>query len=278
MRYKKLLTAIAVGAYLTLLGITIWAWKMSLEDIYYVSQIVSSIIVVTGLVISVLQYLDTTFTNKDIREREKKVKAAEMANEFQKNLIPLINIISKAYSNSKLNETILEKIKSFNLLMFNREEMLSIFTEKEIIEAITALQVSYLVSNYKPIKESDSKSRGEKIEYSPKDKVEAVDIFNKSVTELANSIEYFSINFNSGIADEDTVYQSLHGIFFKCVEMLYIFMFYSNERESDRLFSNTSKLYVKWKGKHDRLAEEEQKELNMMKNKVKEKIVVEAKK
>ena len=95
---------------------------------------------------------------------------------------------------------------------------------------------------------------------------------------LANGVEYFSINFNSGIADDDTVYQSLHGVFFKCVYMVYLFVFRSNEKESDRLFSNMSSLYIRWKEKHDRLAKDEEMAISHMKNRVKDEIVVSAKK
>ena len=60
--------------------------------------------------------------------------------------------------------------------------------------------------------------------------------------------------------------------------MIYMFAFKNNEKESDRLFSNTSSLYNKWKQKHDQLAKDEEEEISRMKKSVNEKIVVSAKK
>ena len=98
------------------------------------------------------------------------------------------------------------------------------------------------------------------------------------ILNLANKLEYFSICFNSGIADEDTVYQSLHSAFFDCVHMLYVFIFYANTSEHDRFFSNISSLYVRWRDWYDTLIEQENDEINKMKKRVNDKIVVKSKK
>ena len=87
----------------------------------------------------------------------------------------------------------------------------------------------------------------------------------------------FFICFNSDIADADTVYQSLHSVFFECVHILYVFIFYNNTSESDRLFSNITTLYLKWHKKYEELVAKEEQEVADMKKSVKDKIVVTSK-
>lgn len=280
MKNKKVITVVCVGVYVVLLVIGYFVEKKSLNDLYLFSQIIASIIVVSGLIVSVLQYIDTSLSNADIRKREKKVKAAEMANNFQKDLLPLMNVLTKLYSDAKLNDAVINKIKQSDIKMFNKEEVNELFTNKEIVTALAKLQGAYLIEHYEPKNVDCDKETGEihDVTYSEKDKMEAMHKVSSIIMELSNGLEYFSINFNSGIADEDTVYQSLHGVFFSCVYMIYMFVFKNNEKESDRLFSNTSYLYNKWRQKHDRLAKDEEEEILRMRKNVNEKIVVSAKK
>lgn len=280
MKNKRKITAVSIGLYVTMLIIAYFGEGKSEENLYYISQIMASIVVVSGLFVSVLQYIDTSLTNVDIRNREKKVKAAEMANNFQKDLLPLMNVLSGAYSDANLRDEVLEKIKHADPKMFNREEISKMFSEKELSTIFTKLQGAYLYRFYNPQKKEVDPKTGKitSIKFSQKDVDEAADKLLDTIMELANGVEYFSINFNSGIADDDTVYQSLHGVFFSCVYMVYLFVFRSNVKESDRLFSNMSSLYLRWKEKHDRLANAEEEAISHMKNRVKDRIVVSAKK
>lgn len=280
MKNKRKITVVSIGLYITVLIIAYFLEGKSEENLYYISQILASIIVVSGLFVSVLQYIDTSLTNADIRKREKKVKAAEMANNFQKDLLPLMNVLSRAYSDANLRDEVLEKIKQADPQMFNREEVGKIFSEKEIARIFTKLQGAYLYRFYKPEKEEVDPETGKitSVRFNEKNIDEAADKLSDTIMALANGMEYFSINFNSGIADDDTVYQSLHGVFFRCVYMVYLFAFRNNVKESDRTFSNMSSLYLRWKEKHDQLASDEEKAISHMKNRVKDKIVVSAKK
>lgn len=76
-------------------------------------------------------------------------------------------------------------------------------------------------------------------------------------TELANLLEYMCICFNTNIADDKTVYQSLHKVFFLGVHMIYIFTFDSNVNEYDRVFYNIMTLYKKWKKMNQEKKQEE---------------------
>nr|DAH34633.1 MAG TPA: hypothetical protein [Caudoviricetes sp.] len=280
MKNKRVITGVCVSVYVAMLVIGYFVEKKSLNNLYLISQIIASIIVVSGLIVSVLQYIDTSLSNTDIRKREKKVKAAEMAKNFQDDLLPLMNVLSRAYSDAKLNDKVLGKIKSANIKMFNREEVSKIFSDEEIADIITNLHGAYLFRFYEPeSKKTDPKTgKVSSLNYKKSDIDHSSDEMAKTITALANGLEYFSINFNSGIADDNTVYQSLHEVFFECVYMVYLFAFRNNVTESDRLFSNMSSLYIRWKEKHDQLANDEEAAIAHMKSSVKDRIVVSPKK
>ena len=280
LNHKKIVTICIIIAYLVTMLNSETLFKQNLEHAYYISQILSSVVVIGGLIVSVLQYTATNISNKEQRERERKVKAAEMAYKFQEELIPLMNILAQAYSSSKLDKTLLKKIQDTKLEMFNKEEVLKIVDEDEIVTCLYQLYAAHLAHNYTPeqIVKDEKSGKIESIRFSDNDKKLAEKEIDMCMMNLANKLEYFGICFNSEIADDDTVYQSLHGLFFNCVEMLYIFTFLDNDAESDRLFSNVSSLYIKWHKRYDSLLRKEHEELDKMKKDVKDKIVVKAKK
>ena len=107
----------------------------------------------------------------------------------------------------------------------------------------------------------DEKGKVTGVKFSKEEKDKAEDTIDMCIQNLANKLEYFGICLNSGIADEDTVYQSLHSVFFQCVHMMYVFIFFSNTSESDRFFANMSSLYVRWKERYDKLVEQENEEI-----------------
>lgn len=276
---KKVVASIFIAAYIFVTVIVYYIVHKDLESTYYISQIIGGIFIVSGLVVSVLQYTAAYVDKLVLNEKEKKIRAAEMANEFQAEIIPLSITISAAYAKSGLNSKLLPKIENMKLEMFDRDEVLRIVSEQEISNAFSQLCAGYLIDHYEGkniVKNEDGTIVEMKI-----DRLEmahAKEKMDASLINLANKLEYFSICFNSGIADEDMVYQSLHKAFFQCVHMLYIFVFYDNVLECDRLFSNVSALYLNWYKRYEDLIEKENKEVANMKKSVKEKIVVKSKK
>ncbi len=276
---KKLISSVIIIAYILIIIAVFFICNKSLEDTNYVAEIISGIFVVAGLVVSVLQYTASCVENSILRDQEKKIKAAEMANQFQAEIIPLLNTLTRAYKESGLDKSVLNTIENAEMVMFNKEEVDGIIKEAkcDVGRAFTGLCVGHLIYNGK-VKIPDKESVNAKFEISPEDKTSAEREISQCINELSNKLEYFGICFNSGIADEETVYQSLHHVFFECVHMLYIFIFSQNETESDRLYSNVSSLYLKWKERHINLVNQEKEELLNMKKDVQRKIVVKAKK
>ncbi|MCH5256338.1 MAG: hypothetical protein J1D87_03555 [Lachnospiraceae bacterium] len=275
---KTIFSSIIISIYIIIIILLYNYFNNDLESTYYISQIIGGIFIISGLVVSVLQYMASYVDNLILRDKEKKIRAAEMADKFQAEIIPLSNILSKAFSHSDLTTELLPKIENKKLEMFDKEEVLSIVTEQERKATFSKLYAGYLFDHFN--ENNVEKSENDKItkmKFSIFEKVKAEETIDTCIQDLANKLEYFSICFNSGIADEDTVYQSLHDVYFQCVHMLYIFIFYSNTSESNRLFSNVSSLYSRWHKRYEALMEQEDIEIANMKRSVKKQIVVEVK-
>lgn len=278
-RNKKVVASTFIAAYIFVIVIAYYIVHKDLESTYYISQIIGGIFIVSGLVVSVLQYTATYVDKLVLNEKEKKIRAAEMANEFQAEIIPLSITISAAYAKAGLNNKLLPKIAGGKLEMFDRDEVLCIVTEQERENAFSQLCAGYLLDHCegKNIVKNEDGTRV-KVKFDQFEMTHAGETMDATLINLANKLEYFSICFNSGIADEDTVYQSLQEAYFQCVHMLYIFVFYDNISECDRLFSNVSTLYLNWHKRYEELSEKENREVVNMKKNVKEKIVVKSKK
>ena len=275
---KKLVSTVIIFLYIAFIILMYFMCKKDLQDTSFVSEIISGIFVVGGLVVSVLQYTASCVENTILRDQEKKIKAAEMANQFQAEMIPLLNTLTGAYKHSGLDKTVLNKLENSELIMFDKEEVDKIMldTQIDVSKALVLLCVGYLFDNGIVSKNDIDKDNGN-LHVSEENRVLAENEISTCINKLSNKLEYFGICFNSGIADEDTVYQSLHRVFFQCVHMLYIFIFGNNISESDRLFSNVSSLYIRWRSRYMELVEKENEELINRKKDVQQKIVVKAK-
>lgn len=70
--------------------------------------------------------------------------------------------------------------------------------------------------------------------------------FNRVLNELLNKLEYFCMYFNTGVADDEVVYQSLHQSFLSTVQLMYFFIADKNEYSRDKYYINIIILYNKW--------------------------------
>lgn len=85
-----------------------------------------------------------------------------------------------------------------------------------------------------------------------------VDEFNTVSNEVLNKIEYFSMMINTGVADETTLYPSMHQTFFDVMTELYWYVCKANSASSgDRFFTHATDLYKLWIGRRNDCAMEE---------------------
>ncbi len=74
---------------------------------------------------------------------------------------------------------------------------------------------------------------------------------NITLYDTMNLLEYFCMNFKNGIADEETVYQSLHQTFLSCIKLLYIWIAEINISGKDKYYTNIIWLFNKWSDRYN---------------------------
>lgn len=82
-------------------------------------------------------------------------------------------------------------------------------------------------------------------------------LYTDTLNDTLNTLEYFCMYFNSGVADEETVYQSLHQSFLSMVKVLYFRIAYVNESGKDKYYTNIIELYNKWSDRYHLTEEKE---------------------
>lgn len=80
---------------------------------------------------------------------------------------------------------------------------------------------------------------------------------------LLNCLEHFCMALNSGVADGDILYPSLHQVFSSVVAELYLFICSNNHATvPDQFYTHTIDVYRKWSERHDNEEKEEEERLN----------------
>lgn len=124
---------------------------------------------------------------------------------------------------------------------------------KSKIEAATTLEEIRDIKATKQINENFKKDISSYYYYKNKYYNE----FNSMITDTANLLEYFCMNFNSGIADEKTIYQSVHQSFLGCVRLLYYWIAQQNSCGKDKYYTNIIELFNSWSSRYSEKCEEE---------------------
>lgn len=215
----------------------------ALEKSYYISQIIAALFAIIAGLIALAQYIANNKEIDDTRKRQRIVEAAELANLYRKEVIPLSSKLSKIYSNSKQLKEITVTLRKQDLILFNKKECTNIFGENKLTEWITECTYSSLLLKKENLANEIQSIDNETLKKLLDTEMEEV---ASLINNLANTLEYFSIKLNTNIADKKTVYQSLHKNFFETVREIYIYIASSNINESDRLYSNIMKLYTDW--------------------------------
>lgn len=212
-----------------------------------------------------------------LRQNEKSIELARL---FAESIIPKSSYISSALKETKTARNIKDKIIHSEISEFTKEEFQNIVgcspkeAEKKKIEELasdpaikclisarTNLSLSspsdvysispLLFSDAIPPDNQESEKCGDKLADQKNATILACGEFSHIVNNTLNCLEYFCMAINSGVADDEVLYPSLHQVFFSTVESLYIFICKSNDGSAaDRYYTHVTGLYTKWKTKH----------------------------
>lgn len=194
------------------------------------------------------------FRQFDIYELENFIKGKTTIEELKKLTlnIDLMILVNCARSlNRDLEKYSVEKIDIILLNNFINNDEKELESKKEVAAALEdgKENKNYKKSDIKEYNEAKMKYKTYEICYN--------DQFKVIECETLNKLEYFCMYFNSGIADEETVYQSLHQSFLDMVRVMYFRIASVNKTGKDKYYTNIIDLYNKWSERDSKLQEKE---------------------
>jgi len=193
-------------------------------------------------------------------------KAVELAQYYATNIMPQINFVTTVYKNvfpqhlrTKINDA-----RSKGELKFTSSEYKELFTEEEIsainnaldlnklpinllLEARALVHTTYLDDALFLESEAPKQRFGDKFEEYMQKQLAYEFKYHKRT--LLNAFEFFSMYFNTKLAKEDQVYQSLHQTFLATMTYLYCDISILNVDPKDKFYTNAITLFNAWNKK-----------------------------
>lgn len=227
----------------------------SIETVYYLSQIIASIFVITGVVIAGWQYYLTSRAELSKLQLEKVQKSIELASFYKDNVLNKYRAIKYVYNETGIMD-ILHKIKRDEMKKFDIFEMERLLSESDIkklkeIEESDEFIKSILEANMmfnlhlrivKKAEFSDEDGKGYVIDRRPI----LIGFFSDLLSDLMNNMELFAMYYTHKAADDSVVFQSLHQTYLEIVQALYYQISKMNDAKKGEYYTNITELYHDW--------------------------------
>jgi len=209
-------------------------------NIFIALGAIATAVSIVWLCIQALATRKTYLYSKTWNERN---KAVELAWFYQNRILGVIAYIDMVFTSTGVSEDIaraglLDEFTSYELkektgtYTFDEKILDCVFSDENKKNVIIA---SILCEN-----------SGITPLHQHTDRVIMESMFMDDVESLLNSMEYFSMCFVSGVANEEVVYQSLHQSFLKCVKLLSRVIARSNTSPKNQYYTYLTKLYKTW--------------------------------
>lgn len=259
---KKIVTFLVTGVliYITYKGFTMNGAKTisemltnrdALEKVYYIVQIIVGISVVAGAFVAVWQYVLTARSERMKINNDKVEKAVKLSGYYKDNILDGIVLFRNVFDESGIKE-ILGKIKPGDMKAFDKAEldvMLSSADIKAINKIMHSKEMMEIIKRENRCFEFGSGYLKHPDIIQDKEEIDSVTeqaVMSKTVNDLLNNMEYFSMHFTHGVADESVVYQSLHQTYVECVQLLYYNIAINNKTDGTQYYTNVVELYKTW--------------------------------
>lgn len=229
------------------------------ELLYYSSQIISAIFVISGTVIAVWQYYLSCVDSKRNIDVIRVQKAIDLSEYYKDNILVYMTPIKYIFENSGLSDIIYKKDTS-KMKHFDEKELQTLFTDEDI-KTLKEIQQSEKFFSV-VIKANLIYNLGlniDLIKYYQNDEtprpLSAIDsevlstFLGKLITRTLNNMEYFSLHFTHNVADESVVYKSLHQTYVGLVQILYYNIAKKNPLSPRKYYTNIIELYEQWNTK-----------------------------
>jgi len=225
----------------------------SIELLYYSSQIVSTIFVISGVAIAVWQYYLSYVDSKRNMDVIRVQKAIDLSEYYKDNILSYIAPIRYIFDNSGITK-IISKIEVSKIKHFDEKELYT-FLGNEDINSLKEIQKSdnfflavinanaiYNLGLSQDLIELYKKNS----QLSPLEEKIFSTFLGKLITRVLNNMEFFSLHFTHNVADESVVYKSLHQTYIDIVQMFYYHIAKLNPMSTTKFFTNIIELYEIW--------------------------------
>lgn len=235
----------------------LYAHETALENINYMLQIITNIVVILGGVIAVWQYVLTARCERTKISNDRVEKAVQLSEYYKDCILSNVAALRYVFKESGVSD-ILGKIKPVDMVNFDSDELndkLSVADIKELKEIMNSEEMAktiiYVDQVYnlnldieKYIKISDDENGKQK--FLVKKEYVSRQFMSQIVNNLLNNMEYFAMNFTHMVADESVVYQSLHQTYIQAVQLLYYDISKNNKPDGRQFYTNIVELYRIW--------------------------------
>lgn len=228
------------------------------EILYYSTQIISSIFVISGVVIAVWQYYlscKSTQTNLALQQVQ---RAIDLSEYYKDNILRYAPAISYIFNEIEVSP-ILNKLRLNQLKNFDKNELEELLSPSDIeilknsqftnrfYEAVVNANARYNLEMKFITKVIKQEQDGKEINTVAIDNNSiALSFFSDLLNNILNNMEFFALHFSHNTADESVVYQSLHQSYFELIQLLYYYISVQNENPSYKYYTNVIELFHKW--------------------------------
>ena len=261
LSHRKVVTAFIIASSILLMFCGAFVYKKIqvtnheyIEILYYTSQVISAIFVISGVVIAVWQYYLASIDSKRNKDLICVQKAVDLSEYYKDNILCYYAAINYIFDHSGINEILL-KIDKTKIKHFDDKE-LHVFLSDNDIEKLKALQKSEqffsvvikadLIYNLGLRRDAIIKDDDAQNSFSATSCEILSRFVNKLITTVLNNTEYFALHFTHNVADETVVYKSLHQTYVGIVRMLYYHIAIKNPLSRSKYFTNIIELYNIW--------------------------------
>ena len=211
----------------------------------------------------------TTLSKTDYEARHNKDEfhtALKLTKFYSDEILPAMDTLLEILEKKGVSST-LEKVTGHNLVDFDKDEFEKIFTKDDVENKIKKIyRPNIPTRDYMTAFEYSSNLSFCDFEASQQEYFKTMEgcyasqdllksnyqlslqkKFVRLITYTTNNLEYFSMYFNTKLAEDEIIFCSLHQTFLSLVETLYFDIAPRNTDVSQKYYVHTIALYKKWK-------------------------------
>lgn len=217
------------------------------ETLYYSSQIISSIFLISGVVIAVWQYYLSSKSIKTDLEIQQVQRAIDLSEYYKNNILNYYPALKYIFDETGISK-IVGNLRIDQLNDFDIQELKTLFSSeqiKKLKEIQNSEEFAKTVINANVIYGLKSSID---IKLNSENAMLTAYISN-IVNELLNNMEFFALHFSHKTADESVIYQSLHQTFLEIVQYNYYEIAERNIDSTSKYYTNVIWLFNIWRNR-----------------------------